>query len=240
MNERLDPVDEAWEASSLNSFTVAGFYEQVQRYTAPADPIGALATSGGQIALAPVDDRFQRQLARRRSTRTFGPRPLRATTVARLLAAVGVASAADGRRVVPSPGGLETVNAYAVGARVEGPVANAVVRYDHKRHEVAPLGPAPKSDALRRLFSLDCEGEPQLLIVWIVDARQARVRYGARALRLSLQEVGHAAQNVALRLSADKLVGYPLGGVLDTEMLDLLGLRGFDLWVAGGFACGQA
>jgi nitroreductase len=104
---------------------------------------------------------------------------------------------------------------------------------------VAILGPAPPADQLRTLFSLDCDGEPQLLLAWIVDPRQAIARYGARALRLVLQEVGHAAQNVALRLAADGLAGYPLGAVLDREVLALLGLGALDLWVAGGFACGR-
>jgi nitroreductase len=201
-----------------------------------------------------VDDRLQRCFARRRSTKTFDGEPLPAASVARILAAVGPAererfhsgrlrrpAGAPGppRRVVPSPGGLETVNAYAIGSLVEGPISGRVARYDHRRHEVALLGPTPPPAELRSLFSLDSDGDPQLLLVWVTDPRGALARYGARALRLVLQEVGHAAQNVALRLAADGLAGYPLGGVLDREVLALLGLRQFDLWVAGGFACGR-
>jgi hypothetical protein len=259
-----DPVADAWEASSLNRWTVPAFHRRLELHRAEPDPIDRLAGPQGQHPLPAVDDRLQRLLSARRSTRRFAAGRLDAASVARVLAAVGPAlpgrrpparlpgwlpgwlsgrSAEDragdrGGRVVPSPGGLQTVTVFAVGLDVEGLLDGMIGRYDHRRHQVAVIGPAPPAPEVRRLCSLDCEGDPQLVLWWIVDPGPALDRYGARALRLVLQEVGHAAQNVALRLAADGLAGYHLGGVLDDDVLALLDLTGLDLWVAGGMTCG--
>lgn len=233
----LDPVDDAWEASSLNRFTIPAFVDRLNNFEAFPNPIGSFASAHPQTALPVVRDSFQRSLAKRRSTKQFGPDLLSAKSVARILAAVGPTG--DGGRAVPSAGGLQALHVFGIGCATEGVTEDSIFRYDHRRHEVAVLGKAPDRDTIRRLGSLDCDGEPQLLLFWVLDPVQVRARYGPRALRLLLQEVGHGAQNVALRLSHDGLVGYPLGGVLDTEVIELLGLRGLDAWVAGGFACGR-
>ena len=49
-------------------------------------------------------------------------------------------------------------------------------------------------------------------------------KYGERAGRFGLIEVGAAAQSICLRLAQQNLGGYLLGGVADNEMLHSLGL----------------
>lgn len=66
-----------------------------------------------------------------------------------------------------------------------------------------------------------------------------RRKYGPRAGRFAMQEVGHAAQNVSLRLAADRLSGFILGGSMDLEVLEALGVGHTEAWLGGAVACGQ-
>ena len=61
---------------------------------------------------------------------------------------------------------------------------------------------------------------------------------GPRGGRFALIEVGHAAHSLALRLTREKLAGFEMGGLLDREILRLLGLRDRPARVALGYACG--
>jgi hypothetical protein len=54
-----------------------------------------------------------------------------------------------------------------------------------------------------------------------------------------LQQVGHAAQNLGLRLAADRLAGYVLGGGLDREVLALLGVAHLPVRYGGAVAAGR-
>ena len=63
-------------------------------------------------------------------------------------------------------------------------------------------------------------------------------KYGATGGRFALIEVGHAAQNVALRVAADGLAGWLAGGVVESELLAMLHLDGTPARVALAYACG--
>ncbi|MEW6153362.1 MAG: nitroreductase family protein [Actinomycetota bacterium] len=82
------------------------------------------------------------------------------------------------------------------------------------------------------------EGVPQVVVVFVLFTDRVVAKYGAMGRRFALMEVGHAAQNLALRLAADGLGGCQAGGVVETEMLGLLGLDGTPARVALAYACG--
>ena len=231
-----EAVASFWEESSLHELNAAAFGTRALGFD-PGDPgVPAFAGAAAPVSLPRVRDRFQRILERRRSTRTFIDAPLAARDVARILAAVG--RDGHGRRVVPSAGGLHAVHTFGIGSHVEGPGAGRLFRYDDAGHALQDFGASPGTAELRRLFQLDCEGEPQLILVFVAELGPTLRKYGSRGLRFVLQETGHAAQNVSLRLTADGLAGYVLGGTLDTEVLSLLGLGHLDAIVTGAMACG--
>ena len=101
------------------------------------------------------------------------------------------------------------------------------------------VGPAPDPGRLRTVFGIEGDTLPQALVVLVVDVAAVTRKYGDRGSRFALQQVGHAAQNLGLRLAADGLTGYLLGAALDHEVLDLLGLAHLDLRYGTTLACGH-
>lgn len=237
MTAGATPLDDFWEASSLSSADAAAFGARLAAGATRVDGIHPFTGPGAPIALSVVSDRFQRMLASRHSERSFGDELLSGRDVTRLLAATGPR---PGGRVVPEAGGLDAVFTYVVGRRVEGPCAGLVARYDHRAHAVAPVGPVPDDDTLRRLFLFDEHADlPQAVLVFVLDPEPVVSKYGARAGRFLLQQVGHAAQNVGLRLAQEGRRGYLLGGGLDREVLTVLGLAHTRARYGGAMACGR-
>lgn len=234
-----DLVADFWEASSLSGPTATAFGLQLAAFepSEAAMPDPFLAESG-VVALRPVDDRFQRRLAARRSGRTFGTRPLSQRTVEQVLASMGPTP--DGRRTVPEAGGIDAVHVYALLRRVEGSFDGAIVRYDHRRHAVQRIGPVPGDDELRARFLFEVDELPQALLVFVLDTAELARKYGARAPRFALQQAGHAAQNAGLRVAHEGLVGCLVGGGLDREVLALLGVdRIAGVRYGGAYAFGR-
>ena len=74
----------------------------------------------------------------------------------------------------------------------------------------------------------------------VAFAERATAKYGERGGRFALIEAGQAAQSVALRLVAEGLVGFALGGLVDDRVKRLLRLEGTDAQIVLGYACGLA
>jgi hypothetical protein len=75
--------------------------------------------------------------------------------------------------------------------------------------------------------------------VLVVDLAAVTAKYGARGGRFALQQVGHAAQNLSLRVAADGLTGYLLGAALDREVLEVVGVAHTGVRYGGALACGR-
>jgi hypothetical protein len=230
-----DTLDDFWEASSLDQLRIGAFTARLLAYEHRPPGVHPYTPPGAPIALPPVCDRLQRLFGARRSERTFRSKPLRHKQIVRVLAATGPRP--DGGRLIPEAGGLRTVHVYAMVHSGHGPLAGQVVRYDDRTHTATPLGPVPPDDRLCELFQLD--EPPPLVLAFVVDLTAAAARYGPRAGRFVLQQTGHAAQNVSLRLAADGLRGYLLGGGLDHEVLQVLGLAHTDARYVSALACGR-
>lgn len=231
-----NPADDFWEASALDAHRATAWGARVQSYE-PSPPMpGATVGPGVLQPMTPVRDRFQRLLASRRSDRTFSDRPLRDRDLTRILAAVGPAD--DGRRTVPEAGGIDAVHAFAMCRNVEGPAGGRILRYDHRAHAIADVGECPTD--LARLFSLEPSPlPPAMVLVLVLDLREPARKYGDRATRFALQQVGHASQNVLLRMAHDGLRGYALGGGLDADVLGVLGLAHTGVRYGGAIAVGR-
>lgn len=231
-------LDDFWEASSLDAQRASAFAARLLAYEPAApDPVHPFTPPGPPIPLRPVRDRLQRLFASRRSKRDFSDRPLRVRDLERILAATGPATA--DRRVVPEAGGLDTIYLYAMARRAEAPYGGQLLRYDHRAHAVTLLGPVPADDVVRDLFLFDVPALPQVVLAFVVDLGGVTAKYGARGGRFALQQVGHAAQNVSLRLAADGMRGYVLGGGQDRAILQTLGLAHTTARFAGAIACGR-
>lgn len=236
--DSFDPVFDYLAATSLDQFNLAQFAKRLNEFTPDTNPIHPLSQPGAEFALPPTKDGFQKQLEKRRSTRTFGQKPLSIKQVSAIFASCG--SSSSGHRLLPSAGDLHSVHLYGMLRQIEGPLNSRVVRYVADNHALGDIKPIPSDDELRRLFNIPSDDElPQLLVLFVGHLGPAQAKYGARGSRFVLQELGHGAQNVSLRLAASNLAGYLLGGTMDQDVFAAIGLNDIDGVVFGAtMACG--
>ncbi len=225
------PLEDFWEASSLHPHNISAFAARLLTHTDSDLPVHPLTPTGRPIPLPTVNDRTQRLLKQRRSGRSFREGTLDTKPLGRLLSSVG-------DTLIPAAGGIESRFTYVMCGAVAEPFAEQTFQYRARDHALARVGPAPDRNERRRLFSLECEGEPHVLIVSVIHLDELRYKYGDRALRFALQQVGHAHQNLSLRAAADGLAAYVLGGALDDELLDALGLLHTSALIGGAMAVG--
>lgn len=150
-------------------------------------------------------------IARRRSVRTFTPRPLPIGTIGQLLWAGQGITSPNGKRTAPSAGALYGLELYAV-------TKAQLMHYLPHGHRVEmrdtpDLRPQLGALAQGQTF---IEAAP-LVIVVAANPDRLSQRYGARAKAYTDIEVGHAAQNMLLQAVALRLAAVPVGAV-DTTL----------------------
>jgi SagB-type dehydrogenase family enzyme len=97
----------------------------------------------------------------------------------------------------------------------------------------------PPWDAYRDAVDADAfAGIPHVVVVFVLFPERITAKYGERGGRFALIEVGHAAQNLALRLARAGMAGCELGGLLDEHVKALLRLERTSAQIALGYACG--
>ena len=140
---------------------------------------------------------------------------------------------------MPAAGGVEALFTYVFAQRADGGFGGKALAYSPEHHGVSVVADCPPAPEVRRLFSLECDGDPQLIVVSVLHLNELRRKYGDRALRFALQQVGHAQQNLGLRAAEDALTAYVLGGALDREVLNVLGLAHTGALIGGAMAIGH-
>ncbi len=228
-----DAFDGFWEASSLHDANAPAFVREVQDWVPRAEP-RRLTCAGPDLALPAPRDRLTRVIRERRSVRRFADRALTCAEVGGLLSAFG--SNRHGGRAFPSAGALYPLEAICLMARVEGIERGAAV-YNPDNHSLSRLADLPPWSAWRDALGGDGEDEPPLVVVFAIDCSLMADKYGERGGRFALIEVGHAAQNLALRIAEQRLAGYELGATLDDALLAVCDL-GPPWRAALGYACG--
>jgi len=157
-------------------------------------------------------------IAARRSLRDLDPRALTEAQVGQLLWAAQGITDPSGLRAAPSAGATYPLEVYVVTTERAAryvPAEHALVDHldgDHRRAVTdAAFGQEWMADA------------PLIVALTAVEARTAE-RYGDRATRYVLIEVGHAAQNLLLQATALDLVGTPVGAFEATALTRALAL----------------
>ena len=201
---------------------------------------GALAAAGSLVrlpaaAMPPADARLappdtqggmalQQALARRRSVRRFGDRPLALAAVAQLLWAAQGVTASAGWRTAPSAGALYPLELHLVATRIDGLDAG-VYRYLPAGHA---LQRSP-SQATAPAWQQAALGQPAVgsaaavVVIAAVEARSAG-KYAARAGRYLVFEAGAASQNLALQAVALGIGSVVIGAFDDAAISHLLRL----------------
>lgn len=232
--------DEAWDLfwanSGLTEATAPAFAERLAAFPAGAEPTRQCTFPGADVPLRRPRDRLSRLTDGRRSVRSFAPGTLSARRLGGLLGAF--AARPDGSRPHPSAGALYPLEVFCLLGDVEGGLAATVGCYNPDDHSLTPVGALAPWPEWGAAINLAVEGAPQVVVVFVLFTDRIVAKYGALGGRLALIEVGHAAQNLALRLAADGLVGCEAGGVMEADLLRLLHLEGTGAGVALAYACG--
>jgi SagB-type dehydrogenase family enzyme len=226
-----------WENSKLGSVTVRNFRRQLDEYTANEPERDELRYPDAAVRLGRPRDTLARSMEERRSERSFADRPLSQRRLGSIFSAFG--AAADGSRSFPSAGATYPLEVFALLANVAGALGGKVVHYEAHEHALTPVADLPPWEECRELVNLEpTVGVPHVVVVFVLLPDRTTAKYGDRGGRFALIEVGHAAQNLALRLAHDRLVGCEIGGLLDEPIRSLLRLGQTRAQIALGYACG--
>ncbi len=171
------------------------------------------------------DVSLEEALALRRSTRSFSDSPLSLHDLSQLLwAAQGVTQEKRGFRTAPSAGALFPLEAYAVAIDVGGltsgiykyqPQGHSLTLIEEGEHATGVYNAALQQESIRDAAVVIC-------IAGVVE--RTSVKYGARAERYMLIEVGHAGQNVCLQAAALGLGAVTIGAFNDDMLKTALRL----------------
>jgi len=145
------------------------------------------------------------------------------------------------RRAYPSPSAAYAVDAFVIVRDVEG-VEAGCYRYDAARHALERWTDVPTDDELARWspsFS-DIAGTPlavehetvPVIVALAPRLDDLRVKYGQRALRLTLLEAGHMSQNLILVSTALDMPSVPLSAYDDDAVNECLHLDGVGSFTA--------
>lgn len=158
-------------------------------------------------------------LAGRRSQRAFSARSLSREQVSQLCwAAQGITGKAEGLRTAPSAGALFPVTLFIVDGR-------GAYEYNPYLHTLRDVLLGDVRAALQTAaLDQECIGNTPACFVVAMDVSRTATKYGYRAERYCLLEVGHVAQNLLLQATALGLTGVPVGAFKDREVADLLHL----------------
>lgn len=225
-----------WENSKLNRTTIREFGERIAAY-APSPGDGPLLYPGSDRTLSTPNDPLFKLMRRRRSRREFSRKPVSERKLGSLFAAFAASHA--GGRVFASAGATYALEVFALLLSVEGDLNRTTVHYNPDNHSLSILGPAPDPDDLGKLLYMDEQiGVPPVIFLFALFSSRTTAKYGERGGRFALIELGHAVQNLALRLAHENMAGVEAGGVPDDEIGRLLKLDPVKAKVAMAYACG--
>ena len=226
-----------WENSKLGPVTVRTFRRQLDEHAATGRERDELIYPAAPVPLGRRRDELSWLADARRSASAFADRPLSHRRLGPIFSAFGAAR--DGSRAFPSAGACYPLEIFALLPNVAGPLRGKVVHYEPHEHALTPVADSPPWEECREIVNLqDAVGVPHVVVVFVLLPERTTAKYGERGGRFALIEVGHAAQNLALRLVRERLSGCEIGGLLDERMRSLLGLEGTPAQIALGYACG--
>ncbi len=162
---------------------------------------------------------LEEAIARRRSVRAYSGDELAAEELGQLLwAAQGITEERQGFRAAPSAGALYPLELYVVQR-------SGVFRYLPAEHALEKLSPTDLRQGLcAAALGQQFVAQAPVDIVIAADISRTAAKYGQRAQRYVLMEVGHAAQNIHLQAVALGLDSVAVGAFYDERCADILPL----------------
>jgi SagB-type dehydrogenase family enzyme len=163
-------------------------------------------------------------IARRRSSRRFGPQSLTLAEVGQLLWAAQGITGPDGGRAAPSAGATHPLTAHLVVERVEG-IAPGVYAYEPAAARLRQVVQGSVANALvAAARHQEWIGAASAGIAISAEYGRSTVRYRERGYRYAHLEAGHAAENAHLEATALGLRSVIVGAFDDAALARVLSL----------------
>jgi len=164
-------------------------------------------------------------LQERRSVREYSDAPLTLAEIAQLLWAAQGGTHRDGR-TAPSAGALFPLEVYVLAVRVDG-LAPGLYKYRIGDHELLELaGAGAHAELTAAALSQDCVRDAAAVFAIGAVVGRTAVKYGDRAERYVLIEVGAAGQNISLQAAALGLGTVVVGAFDDARVKRVLCMEG--------------
>jgi SagB-type dehydrogenase family enzyme len=168
-------------------------------------------------------------LKKRRSVRSFSPKPLSIAELSFLLwASTGVQRKEQGYdfRTVPSAGALYPIETYLYANNVED-LEKALYHYNIEAHALEKLkvGAFAENLAHAALGQNMCIKAPVVLI-WTAIFARSKWKYAQRAYRYVYLDAGHIAQSLAVSAISIGLGSCQIGAFFDDEINQIIGVDG--------------
>lgn len=170
---------------------------------------------------------LEEAMQKRRSQRDFLDKPLTLEHFSQIIwAGQGVTDSQSGFRTAPSAGALYPLEAYVVvGENSVGKLAAGVYHYLPENHSLAKiLDKDRRSDLREACWGQSFVATAPVSLVIAVEYERTTGEYGERGIRYTHLEVGHAAENVYLQVTALGLGTVAVGAFDDEEVAKVLNL----------------
>ena len=226
-----------WENSKLNSTNITEFTKRLDEYNRRESYFPELQYSRDDLKLKKPGDDLFRQMIGRKSARVFSEKPVNEKKLGFLMSSF--IQTKDRRRTIASAGALYPVEVFCLVNNLKGKMNRKIVYYNCDNHTLSIVCDLPEWKTYKEYFSIDTNSTtPALIFVFVIFPERVTDKYGERGGRFALIEVGHAVQNLALRIAKEQMAGVELGGIYDDRIKDMLKLGGTTAQVVLGYACG--
>jgi SagB-type dehydrogenase family enzyme len=176
-----------------------------------------------------ADISFETVLAQRISHRDFDGTPISKQELSDLLYySNGYRDISKGLKFVPSSGGLNSVELYAI-VLASNEIPLGIYHYEAKSHSLEEI----KRGDFRvwsdeHIFFQEEYCRASVVLVLTSMFGKLSTKYGLRSYRLSLMDVGLVSQNIYLVSSALHLKACASAGFIDEELDSALGIDGYN------------
>jgi len=174
---------------------------------------------------------FTEVLRRRKSIRSFLPKPLSMADLSFLLwASTGIQRTEHNYkfRTAPSAGALYPIETYIAANNVED-LEEGLYHYNIKNHllEEIKLGSFGVNLAHAALAQEMC-ADASVVFIWTAVFRRSKWKYSQRAYRYIYLDVGHIAQNLGLAAASINCGSCEVGAFFDDELNLIVGIDGIE------------
>lgn len=128
-------------------------------------------------------------------------------------------------RTAPSAGGLFPRDLY-ISIPGTDRLDSGTYHYNPFTHSLEMVNTATPAELIGTSSQTQTLNRATSVFVLCAPYWRSRIKYGQRAIRFTLMELGHVAQNLLLAATALRRDSVPIGGFFDDELCEVMGLDG--------------